>query len=49
MRNSLVILVRLWTVNDVTGKYPLNRPQGIFTASQGSFKGISHGKTPQKL
>ena len=27
----------LWTVNDVTMKDSLERPQGIFTASEGSF------------
>ena len=27
----------LWTLNDVTRQDPLERPQGFFTASEGTF------------
>ena len=32
-----LILPTLWTVNDVTGKDPLERPRGVFTGSAGAF------------
>ena len=35
----------LCTVNDVTGKDPLQRPQGVFTSSVGAF----HLERPLKI